>query len=74
MNDLEGEPLNVRMTTFSLMAQIVRRGRTSQGKICYVAKYPDSFCMVSFRYPENVRNISLLLSECVSTVRFNHFI
>ena len=26
MNDLEGEPLKVEMTTFSLMAQIARGG------------------------------------------------
>ena len=75
MNYLEGEPLKVGMTTFSLMAQIARGGgELVKGKICYVVKYPDSFYMVSFRHSENLQNISLLLSECVFTVHFNHFI
>ena len=60
MNDLDGEPLKVGKTSFSLMGQIAQGGSelVTQGKTWYGAKYPDSFCLVSFRHPESVRNVS----------------
>ena len=62
MNDLDGEPLKMGMISLSLMGQIARGGGelVMWGKTCYGAKYPDSFCMVSFRHPKSIRNISPL--------------
>ena len=76
MNDLDGEPLKVRMTSFSLMGQISRGGGelVTQGKTCYGANIQTAFAWFLSGTPKAYEMLVPLLSEFAFTIRLKHFV